>query len=64
MESEPSRVMDALPGLVWAAIADDQTGFLNQHWRGYTGLRLRESDGWLCVTFPLAPSPVETGIRR
>src|SRR5260370_34544160 len=38
MENELSRVVDALPGLVWTARLDGSIDFLNQRWREYTGL--------------------------
>jgi PAS domain S-box-containing protein len=44
--SEHSRIVDALPGLVWTALPDGQIDFLNQRWREYTGLSLEEACGW------------------
>jgi len=38
MENELSRVVDALPGLVWTALPDGRIDFFNQRWCEYTGL--------------------------
>ena len=46
MQNEISRVVDALPGLVWSALPDGQIDFLNQRWCAYTGLSLAEACGW------------------
>jgi PAS domain S-box-containing protein len=46
MEFEASRVIDALPGLVWTALPDGQIDYLNQRWCQYTGLDLQEASGW------------------
>ena len=37
MESGSSRVVDALPGLVWTASLGGEIDFLNQQWFDYTG---------------------------
>jgi PAS domain S-box-containing protein len=37
MGFELSRLVDALPGLVWTTTADGATHFLNERWRQYTG---------------------------
>jgi PAS domain S-box-containing protein len=37
MENDFSRVVDALPGLVWTALPDGQIDFVNQRWSDYTG---------------------------
>src|ERR1700730_13670936 len=42
MENELSRLVDALPGLVWTARLDGKIDFLNQRWREYTGLSVEE----------------------
>jgi PAS domain S-box-containing protein len=54
MESELSRVVDALPGFVWTALPDGQVDFLNQRWCGYTGLGLDQScgRGWQTAIHP------------
>jgi PAS domain S-box-containing protein len=41
-----SRVIDALPGLVWTALADGFIDFVNQRWCEYTGLSLENAYGW------------------
>ncbi len=54
MENELSRVVDALPGLVWTALPDGQIDFLNQRWREYTGLSVDEAygRGWQTAIHP------------
>jgi PAS domain S-box-containing protein len=48
LRDELSRVVDALPGIVWTALPDGQLDFLNQRWREYTGLRVDKAcgSGW------------------
>jgi PAS domain S-box-containing protein len=46
MDSELSRVVDALPGLVWTALPDGHVDFLNQRWCEYTSRAIGESYGW------------------
>jgi PAS domain S-box-containing protein len=46
METELSRVIDALPGLVWTALPDGQIDFLNRRWCDYTGRSIEEDTGW------------------
>jgi PAS domain S-box-containing protein len=54
MESELSRVVDALPGIVWTAFPDGQIDFLNQRWCEYTGLEADRSHGrgWQAAVHP------------
>ena len=54
MQDELSRVVDALPGLVWTALPDGQVDFLNQRWREYTGLSVGEGcgRGWQIAIHP------------
>jgi PAS domain S-box-containing protein len=54
MEIEFSRVIDALPGLVWTALPDGQADFLNRRWLEYTGLNINAAlgSGWLGVVHP------------
>jgi PAS domain S-box-containing protein len=40
-----SRVVDALPAMVWTALPDGNIDFLNQRWREYTGLSVDEAYG-------------------
>ena len=50
MELELSRLIDALPGLVWIALPDGRAEFLNGRWCEYTGISLAdniEADGVL-----------------
>jgi len=37
VHNDLSRVVDALPGLVWTALPDGDVDFLSQSWRDYTG---------------------------
>src|SRR3977135_3452603 len=46
MENQLSRVVDALPGLVWTALPDGHINFLNQRWCEYTGLSVDQAYGW------------------
>jgi PAS domain S-box-containing protein len=54
MENELSRVVDALPGLVWTARPDGHIDFLNQRWCDYTGLSVDEAygRGWQTAIHP------------
>jgi PAS domain S-box-containing protein len=54
MENEISRVVDALPGLVWTALPDGHVEFLNQRWFEYTGLSVDEARGrgWQAAIHP------------
>ncbi|MFL6283411.1 MAG: PAS domain-containing protein [Pyrinomonadaceae bacterium] len=46
MEDDIIRILNALAGLVWTALADGQIDFVNQRWCEYTGLSLEEARGW------------------
>jgi hypothetical protein len=46
MENDLGRVVDALPGLICAALPDRQIDFLNQRRCEYTGLVVDEAYGW------------------
>ncbi|RUY52543.1 PAS domain S-box protein, partial [Mesorhizobium sp. M7A.F.Ca.CA.001.13.2.1] len=54
MENELSRVVDALPGLIWSALPDGCTDFVNQRWGEYTGLSTGEArdEGWQVAVHP------------
>ena len=54
MESELSRVVDTLPGLVWTASLGGEIDFLNQQWSDYTGFSRDESygRGWQAAVHP------------
>src|SRR6185369_6087741 len=54
METELSRVVDALPGMIWTALPDGQVDFLNQRWREYTGFSFEEAfgSGWQAAIYP------------
>jgi len=49
-----SRVVDALPGLVWTALPDGDVDFLNQRWCEYTGLSADKAQGhgWQVAVHP------------
>jgi PAS domain S-box-containing protein len=79
VQDELNRVVDALPGLVWTALADGEVDFLNQRWCEYTGLTAGELSGrgWRIAvhpedlpgllewwrTFVASGAPGETGAR-
>jgi PAS domain S-box-containing protein len=52
--NELSRVVDALPGLVWTALSDGHFDFVNQRWCEYTGLCPDEvyGRGWQTAIHP------------
>ncbi len=54
MNVEASRVVDALPGLVWTALPDGQIDFVNQRWCEFTNLGVGESygRGWQTAVHP------------
>jgi hypothetical protein len=54
MNIEFSRLVDALPGLVWATTPDGRTDFVSQPWREFTGQTLEQAVGfgWAAVLHP------------
>jgi PAS domain S-box-containing protein len=54
MDNEFSRVVDALPGLVWTALPDRYIDSRNRHWCEYTNLNLDKScgRGWQTAIHP------------
>jgi len=54
MDSELSRIVDALPGLVWTALSDGHIDFVNQRWCEYTNLGRDETcgRGWQTAIHP------------
>jgi len=54
MESDLSRVIDALPRAVWTALPDGQFDLYEQRWSEYTGLasRLVPWPGWQVAVHP------------
>lgn len=54
MQNDLSRVVDALPGLVWAARPDGGIDFINRRWCEYTGLSSTEAldSGWQMAIHP------------
>jgi PAS domain S-box-containing protein len=54
MGYELSRLVDALPGLVWTTTADGATEFLNERWRQYTGSDRKRlgPKGWRSAIHP------------
>src|SRR5215470_6198045 len=55
MESQLRRLVEALPGSVWTALPDGNLDFVNQCWRGYTGLELEDAlgSGWQVAVHPM-----------
>ena len=52
MEFDLSRVLDALPAMVWIALPDGQLELINRRWSEYTGLSPDEAHGWPTVVNP------------
>ncbi|MEO8628051.1 MAG: PAS domain-containing protein [Betaproteobacteria bacterium] len=54
MENDLSRIVDALPGLVWTALPDGHVDFVNRRWCEYTGLSVEEihGEGWQRAIHP------------
>jgi PAS domain S-box-containing protein len=54
MHNDLSRVVDALPGLVWTARPDGHVDFLNQRWCEFTGLGADDARGrgWQAAIHP------------
>ena len=54
MESELERLVDTLPGLIWTALPDGRSDFINQRWCEYTGLSPDEAlgQGWHSAIHP------------
>ena len=54
MQDELSRVVDALPGLVWTALPDGSIDFLNGRWCEYAGLSADRGrgTGWHSAVHP------------
>ncbi len=54
MENELSRLVDALPGLIWTALPNGEADFLNQQWLAYTGLSAGQAYGlgWIDAVHP------------
>ncbi len=54
MEDDLSRVLNALPGLVWTSLPDGQIDFVNGRWCEYTGLGVDEACGcgWQTAIHP------------
>ena len=46
VETELSRVVDALPGFVWTARPDGGCDFISQRWCEFTGLGVEHAMGW------------------
>ncbi len=63
MEFDLSRVLDALPAMVWIALPDGQLELINRRWSEYTGLRLDEAHGWEWQT-AVNPDDLPTLLER
>ena len=60
MQLELSRLIEALPGLVWTALPDGRAEFFSQRWCEYTGLGLDQAVGfgWHSALHPEDRVPV------
>lgn len=45
-----SKVMDAIPGLVWRALPDGRIEFCNRQWLDYTGMSSDDAKDWGWIT--------------
>ncbi|MDW9552729.1 PAS domain-containing protein [Sinorhizobium meliloti] len=45
MQLEIGRILDALPTMLWTALPDGSTAFVNRRWSDYTGSGLNDDDG-------------------
>jgi hypothetical protein len=54
MEGDLSRIINAIPGLVWSAAPDGSIDFVNQTWCSYTGVKLDDACGygWQAAVHP------------
>ena len=52
LKDQSRLAIDTIPGLVWSALPDGSTEFLNQRWLDYTGLSLKEGVDWTVVAHP------------
>jgi PAS domain S-box-containing protein len=54
MDSELSRVVDTLPGLLWTALPNGDADYVNRRWCEYTGLTAAGAlgRGWLAAIHP------------
>jgi PAS domain S-box-containing protein len=54
MEPDVSRLVDALPDLVWTAGPDGACEFVNRRWRDYSGMTLDpyRASGWSSIIHP------------
>jgi len=46
MQFELAHLVEALPGLGWAALPDGRAEFINQRWLAYTGLTAEQAADW------------------
>ncbi|MES2629335.1 MAG: PAS domain S-box protein [Bacteroidota bacterium] len=53
-ESRFRQLAEAMPQLVWTALADGKADYFNHHWYEYTGLSTDESTGddWISIIHP------------
>jgi PAS domain S-box-containing protein len=54
MESELTRIVDALPGMVWTSLPNGDVDFVNQRWCEFTGLTPDQAygAGWVAAIHP------------
>ncbi|HEY0685761.1 MAG TPA: PAS domain-containing protein [Steroidobacter sp.] len=52
MNIELSRIVDALPALIWTVLPDGRAEFVNCRWREYTGVSTALGDEWRAAIHP------------
>lgn len=54
MQVELAYLIDALPGLAWAALPDGRAEFFNQRWLDYAGMTAGQAagSGWVEAVHP------------
>jgi PAS domain S-box-containing protein len=52
VQDELSHIVNALPGLMWTALADGNISFLNQRWCEFTGLNPDQVSRWQSAIHP------------
>ncbi|HEY5756045.1 MAG TPA: PAS domain-containing protein, partial [Steroidobacter sp.] len=52
MNIELSRIVDALPALIWTVLPDGRAGFVNRRWCEYTGVSDAAADAWRAAIHP------------
>jgi PAS domain S-box-containing protein len=54
MQLDLGRILDALPTMLWTALPDGSTTFVNRRWSDYTGSNLKSENGkeWHAAVYP------------